>query len=132
MTTDYEQAVVSLHGFIADWLAGRVDDAAFSRFESALAPEFRIVSGDGDVTQRDRFLAGFRDARDTESADFRIDVRNVRTRPVGDGLAVATFEEHHGGADSSVRVTSALLRADADAPDGVAWLHVHETPLDAP
>ena len=45
-----------------------------------------------------------------------------------DELALATYEEWQEiDGKINARLSTVLLRAKADAPNGVEWLHVHET-----
>ncbi len=127
--------VVELHRFFQDWfnaeLAG--DAAGFARFEQVLAEDFEIIGPTGDRMERAGVLAAVRSGhgRDAEGS-FAIEVKGVRSRTVGDGLVLVTYEEHQTtGGEHKGWLSSALFRARKGRPNGVEWLHVHETYLPA-
>ncbi len=56
--------------------------------------------------------------------------RGVRSRTVGDGLVLVTYEEHQTtGGEHEGWLSSALFRAREGRPNGVEWLHMQETYL---
>ena len=128
--------VLELHRFFQDWYnADRPGDAAsFGRFEQVLAADFEIVGPNGRLTERDAVLAAVRSGhgRDPERS-FAIEIRNLRSRPVAEGLALVTYEEHQtSSGEHKGWQSSALFRVRDGLPNGVEWLHVHETYLPAP
>ncbi len=55
---------------------------------------------------------------------------NVRTRVERDEHCLVTYEEGQRiDGDWDWRVSSGLFRRAADAPNGVEWVHLHETRL---
>lgn len=142
--------VHELHDFFAAWYRGEHPEAAFTRVERALAEDFTIVTPDGERIEREPLLAGIREGRGegtgmgagreaTEGADagggdgdtegdeaFAIDARAVTVADVTEDRCLLTYEEHHEPAGTA-RASSAWFRSSGTAPNGVAWLFVHET-----
>jgi hypothetical protein len=98
-----------------------------------------MVTPEGSRPDREAVLDGVRaghgaHAGDGDGAtDERFEIE-VRTPTVADATAdrcLVTYEEHHLPAGTA-RASSAWFRPAASAPNGVRWLFVHETWLDAP
>ena len=129
--------VVELHRFFQDWFAGRLPDTddAFAPLVSALAPSFEMVTPDGATRTRDQVLGGVRGGHPggdgASSADAtRFEIRNHRHRHSFGEVAVVTYEEWQTrGGSSQGRVATAVFQAAEAAPNGVIWLHLHETML---
>ena len=125
--------VIELHRFFQDWFnAGLPDDAAsFARFEQVLAEDFEIISPTGHRVERTAVLAAVHSGhgRNAEGS-FVIEVRSVRSRTVGYGLVLVTYEEHQTTGDEHLGwLSSALFGAREGHPNGVEWLHLQETYL---
>ncbi len=132
-----EREVVELHRFFEDWFAGRLPDTddAFAALASVLAPSFEMVTPDGATRTRDQVLGGVRDGHPggdgaSSAGATRFEIRNHRHRHTFDDVAVVTYEEWQTRGDSSQgRVATAVFQAAEAAPNGVIWLHLHETML---
>lgn len=125
-----EDEVVDLHRFFERWYRGEPDahGEEFARVSDVLAEDFRMVTPEGAVVARSELLAGIRGGHGSKE-DFRIRIENLVYRMgVRGGVAVVTYEEwqEEGGEDRG-RVSTAVLHERPDAPNGVEWLHVHET-----
>ncbi len=60
-------------------------------------------------------------------------VSSSSSRAVGDVLVLVTYQEHQTTAGDRLGwQSSALFRAREGRPNGVEWLHVHETYLPRP
>ena len=122
--------VDDLHSFFVAWMGGEAE-ADFARCEAALGPGFQIVEPDGTVIDRDPLLGALASAkgkhRDAERP-FDIRIENSRARTVSDTLCLVTYVERQTvrGRETARRST-ALFRKRAGGPNGVEWLHVHET-----
>lgn len=126
--------IEALHQFFEDWLSGDMPDTdeAFERLRRALAPDFRLIHPSGRWTTREDILAGLRDGHGRQPT-LTIDVRDVRLREASDACAVATYEEWQTSeASTDGRLSTVAFRRDPKAPNGLRWLHVHETWLEAP
>ena len=124
--------IETLHEFFVDWYAGTIEGDAFDRLEQALAPDFEMVTPDGDRLDRTAVVTGIREDHDRDDPGaFSIEIRNVEVVVrVGD-FAVVRYEECQETTDGTTgRISTALFREDSSAPGGVVWLDLHETWLD--
>lgn len=132
-TRRVEDETRDLHRFFEEWFAGAVprNEVTFARLTHALAPEFELITPDGRLVPRELLLRGLEDSHakfERGGPTFEVEVRDVRAREAGDGLFLAVYEEwHHSEHESVGRLSTALLRVAPGAPNGLAWLHVHET-----
>jgi hypothetical protein len=127
-----EREVVTLHEFFEDWFAGRVekDDDAFDRVRDALGDEFEMVVPSGRTVGRGSVITGIWDVhgRDAGSDSHEIRVEELRVRYVREDLCLVSYEEWQRGPDEETgRQSSALFQHAETAPNGVEWLHLHET-----
>ena len=129
------QEVVELHRFFHDWFnAELADDAAsFARLDGVLAADFEIIGPEGRRVERAALIPALRGGHGRHvGTSFAIEVRNVRSRRVGDGMVLVTYEEHQTSArEPRSWLSSALFRDRAGNPNGVEWVHVQETYLPA-
>ena len=131
MTGDDVSALVvreeirEFHEQLAVWLA-EGPERAMQRLASAVARELSFVGLDGEALGRDELVAALA-AAGASRPGLRIAVEDVAVRELASGLWLATFVERQSPGRS--RRTSAILRDEPGAPLGVAWVHVHETPL---
>lgn len=136
LADDCAREVEALHDAMEDWFAGRVDDDAFSRIDRALAMDFEIVSPDSDRRGREELLDGLENAKGSKATSvppFEINIKRVETRAESDDLCQLIYEEwQRSDGDATGRVSSALFRRREDAPEGVEWVHLHETWLERP
>ena len=124
--------VVELHEFFADWFNGVLADTddVFDRFASVMVEEFVILSPEGRSCGRTELLSRLRAAHGChgQSGDaIRIRIDNYTHRVTEASISVATYEEWQEiGESSRGRLSTAVFRKRADAPNGVEWLHLHE------
>jgi hypothetical protein len=124
--------IEGLHDFFVEWYAATVDEAAFDRLERALAPDFEMVTPDGERRPRSTVLDSIRASygRD-EPGTFDIEIRNVEAIEEAGRHATVRYEEwQESSAGTTGRISTVLFREDPDAPGGVAWVDLHETWLD--
>jgi len=133
ITQDAQREVREFHEFIEDWLAGRPeqDGGRFDRAEAVLPDDFEIISPSGERRDGERIRSDLRGGHGA-SADsdpaFRIRIENARVRVEREDECLLTYEEwQRRDGDWTGRVSSALFRRRADAPNGVEWAHLHET-----
>lgn len=129
-----EREIVDLHDFFHAWLEGSLPDtdAVFARFLTATAPAFTMISPAGMVTDRATTTAWIRDAHG-DRPNFRLWTDQHRLCAGGDDWALVTYcEWQESRGITTSRLTTALLVADADAPLGLSWVHVHETWINPP
>jgi|GEM_PF-708648 len=127
-----EREIIQLHQFFQDWYRGN-DAADFKRFDQALSKGFIIIMPDGRVLGRDVIIEAVRGQHDSDS-QAELEIRDVRLHEVHDSTAVFTYQEWQGrgGEPMRGRLSSVVFAFDDDAPNGLVWLHVHETWLPEP
>lgn len=129
--------VLEVHQLIEDWFNGVVpkSDAALARFTSVMAPELSVVMPSGRVVDRDGLIARFFELHGwwaDSTPPGRIRIESLRCDIQSDRLAIASYEEWQRYRDvERGRVATAIFRARPDAPNGLAWLRLHETWLPA-
>lgn len=125
--------VERLHGFFVEWYTGQLKPEAFERMDGAIAPDFEMVTPDGEVLNREAVLGMVRDTRGAYAPGaFGIDVRNFAPVDLGDDRAVVRYEEWQTTPDGTTgRLSTALFRVAPEAPGEFSWITVHETWLDS-
>jgi len=139
-----EREIRELHEFFARWYNGALakDEETFARFAGLLAPDFHIITPDGNIhdwtATLDAVFGSWGRKRDVDSPEaagpFQIEIRNVELRGGISGEAfIATYEEWQSGAEQTAtgtatgRLSTVIMRENAACPNGLEWLHVHET-----
>jgi hypothetical protein len=133
MHTNIALEINQLHQFFQDWFNGELtpSDEIFHRCEKVLAPNFIMVQPDGHIIQHDALLKNLRKAHQSRS-DFRIWIENVQIHFSVGNVFLATYQEwQESNGDVSARQSSALFLKSNSTPNGVLWLHVHETRIKA-
>lgn len=124
-----EKEIIELHQFFQDWFSGAVPntDEQFTRAADVLDEGFVIISPDGTLTEGAPLLAGIRQGHGTRP-NFRIWVEDFRFHRQDNYIALTTYQEWAKiGEETTARISTALFREKAGNPNGVEWLHVHET-----
>lgn len=134
----WEREIVELHDFFAQWFGGRLPatDAAFARFADTMTPEFTIIAPTGTLLGRAELLPRLRAAHGS-SPGCQIWIERPALRATHGDVIVATYEEwqRHAGRAATARLSTVVFRAQPATPNGLVWLHVHETwltPQEAP
>lgn len=129
MITCIELEIVQLHQFFQDWYNNILapTDESFSRCSDVLAHDFSIIFPSGSIVQCQPLLEGLRNAHNSRN-DMRIWIKNVRIlHNLGD-VILANYEEWQEiEGKVTARLSSVLFRETQSTPNGVQWLHVHET-----
>jgi len=106
------------------------EPASLTRMEEALAPDFTFVTTAGEMLGREAVVAGVRSAHGARPG-LRIEIREPRLLQVWDDRRLAVYEEWQEDADGrSGRISTVLFRRDDDGPNGLTWVHVHETRIE--
>ena len=121
--------VIELHQFFETWFTS--GDADFKRFSGAMDPTFTITFPTGGTMALAPLSERVHSAKNAyKDGQFRIEIVIKDFKPLGSDHAVLMYEEWHITGDKREgRISSAVFRVDAKAPAGVAWVHLHETPL---
>ncbi len=121
--------IVELHQFFEDWLSGKVpkDKKTFARFTDATALSMNLVSTDGQIFGHAQLVDWIYNAHGSEPG-FALWVEAIEPRGAFDSVALLTYEEWQDRTTGrTVRQSTVLFEKDQNAPNGVRWLHVHET-----
>lgn len=130
-----EKEVVDLHQFFQDWFNGTIPntDEQFARFADVMAESFGMVPPNGRFVTCAPLLEGLRGSYGrSQQAPGRIWIENFVTRQTGPDWLFATYEEWQTfNGKTTSRLSSVLFEENEAAPNGLIWLHVHETWLEA-
>ncbi|MDT8408058.1 MAG: hypothetical protein RQ741_00535 [Wenzhouxiangellaceae bacterium] len=130
-SSDLEQRgsreIIELHQFFEGWYRGQ-EHLAFDRIDRALGADFVIVMPDARVLERAAIIEAVRGQHDSDAL-AKLKICNVALRAVHDGTAIFTYEEWQSGQDQPMRgrLSTVVFAEDPARPNGLAWLHVHET-----
>lgn len=129
---DPVREVNRLYLMVDDWYGGI--RGHIEPIELALADDFTWVSPDGRLAGPDDALAAWRERRD-ELADgpASVEVEDITVQRTIYGVHQVTFIKHiSAGGESDAYTCSLWLRETEQVPSGLQWLHLTETPLEAP
>ncbi len=129
MSNAYAAEIRDLHQFFQDWFSGAIaqTEANFARVTTALSEKFTLIAPDGTLAEYATVIGWLRGGYGSRP-NFRLWTDKIVVRHQQGDLALATYEEWQTIDDQeNVRLSTTLLRANASAPAGVEWLHVHET-----
>ena len=121
--------VVELHAFFESWFRGELPgtDDAFARFDGVLDPGFEMVAPSGATLDRSAVLTMVHGAHGA-MPHMRIWIQAHRSLVSAGDTALVTYEEwQERDGETKARVSTGLFRAAPAAPNGVCWIHVHET-----
>jgi hypothetical protein len=129
MITRIENEIIQLHQFFQDWYNNQLTptDKNFARCENVLAPDFSIIFPDGNMVLCQPLLGKLREAHNSHTR-MRIWIENIQVlHQIGD-LILATYEEWQEIEGTvTARLSSVLFKEAQSTPNGLLWLHVHET-----
>jgi hypothetical protein len=132
LTTAAITEVEALHVFFVAWLGGTAErtEAGFAPAR-ALSADLTFIGPEGEMADGPGLVSRLKDAHgrfaDSEPP-FSIRIANARARPLSDDLCLVTYEEWQElRGETNGRISSALMRRNANAPNGVEWVHVQET-----
>lgn len=131
MSDRYEREFVELYTFFRTWFRGEVEksEAAISRLADVCAQAFTLVTDTGDVLSRDEVLKWFFDRHGSAPAyDFRVEEAAVRQQHGDVTICTFTLRVGREGPGDPVLQT-AVFREEPSAPNGVVFLHAHNTPI---
>jgi len=133
-----EKEITGLHRFFVAWMTGALprNRKAFARVANALADDMTMITPQAEVMACPPLLTALEAAHGVftpPDQTFRIWIENYDCRFVAGDLCLATYEEWQDRTgEVKGRLSTVLFRRRDAAPNGVEWLHVHETWLVAP
>jgi hypothetical protein len=133
MQEQYATEIRELHQFFQDWFTGAIGQSEenFSRVTSGMNEHFALISPDGTLAEYPTVISWLRDGYGSRP-NFHLWTDKIVMRHQAGDLALATYEEWQEiDGKINARLSTALLQTKAGAPNGVEWLHVHETWLPA-
>ncbi len=119
-----------MHRFFEAWFRGGFSDRerGFERFTGVMDSGFVMVSPKGTAVGLDALCAGLRGAFGSWGAGDSIEVSEVTLRHAHADLVLLTYVETQRTPDKeTARLSTVLMRQREATPNGVQWLHVHET-----
>lgn len=126
-----EAEIVEPHEFLEQWFRAQLDDtdADYARFADSMAAEMRLLGPDGALTHRDDFVPALRKAHGKwRRIPGRIWIDDVELLHASGQLLTAVykeFQEENGLV--RIRHSTVVFRQRPDRPNGLEWLHLHET-----
>ncbi len=121
--------VDELHAFFELWFVGELPQtrSELRRFERVLAEDFRMIQPSGLTKTRDGIVTDVFDAHEAHE-NVTVETSSLEPRHVADETCLGTYEEWQTtGEERTGRVATALFRRAAGTPNGVEWVHLHET-----
>ena len=127
MDSLWKNEIVELHEFFEEWFGGENPPDNANRFETVLSPEFRLISPHGTVHSRTDIIDAVRSGKSSRLG-VEIRVRSPELRFERGDIIVATYEELQRGDDLlTARLSTVVFELNDSLPNGLSWLHVHET-----
>ena len=118
----FDIEVRELHSFFERWFAGTADRAELRRLD-VLDDSFHMIGPDGRLHRVGEVRSAIESAYGRRSV--LIEIRNVR---VHRSAPVGTYEEWQTtDGELTGRISSAVMEGDPLAPNGLRWMHLHET-----
>lgn len=128
-----KREVLRIHKYFVNWINGRVSRDSFGdEAEAAWDSNLTLIKVSGELVLRAQLTDEIIDLYGTykdKSPQFSMSVRSLEVLHANDNFCLLAYEEIHG-LDQSTRQCSALFLKNPEAPEGVAWAHIHETLLE--
>ncbi len=121
--------IVELHEFFQGWLDGTLPamDAAFARLTDTTDAAMLLITPAGEIIPRQVLLTQLRAAHGSRPG-WRMWIERAQLRCQSGDLLVATYEEwQQTGGTTTARISTVVFRNRPGTPNGLVWLHVHET-----
>ncbi len=124
-----EAEIAARHRFFVEWFKGTAEDTAIEDCARSFAPDFQMITPDGQQHSRDTVLSMLRGARGSrQGRTFAIEVETRHATPLAADLVLIVYDELQWTDDGrTARRSTAIFGANASAPGGVLWRHLQET-----
>lgn len=118
----FDREVRELHAFFERWFAGTARPAELKRLD-VLDDSFEMIGPDGDLQNVREVRSAIEGAHGRRP--IRIEIRNVWVHP---SAPVGMYEEWQT-TDGRIagRRSSVVMVNDQSTPNGLRWVHLHET-----
>ena len=121
--------IEELHVAFEQWFGGESEN--LDRVEAALTHDFTMVTPNGETVERADLIEGLKEAQG--AVELKIEIKNTTVRWEGaDGMLVTYEEWQTTPTNSNARQSTVLFEHDWGAPNGLRWVHVHETWMPTP
>ena len=118
----FEAEVRDLHAFFGRWYSGVADPSEFSRLD-VLADTFVMIGPDGRKAGVGEVREMIRSSYGQRPIDFTI--KNITVRC---DVVVGTYEEWQTASGVTTgRLSTAVMMPAPHQPNGLQWVHLHET-----
>ena len=116
--------IKELHSVFVDLFCGRSCD--LRRCAAAFSPHFEMITPDCKNHDRVGVLLAIERAK--APSDFNIEISHIRSLWEGQNSVLIQYvEQQYRDGKTSRRLSTAFFEAEAKAPCGVVWRHLHET-----
>lgn len=131
-----QKEILDLHAFFVKWFRGEVEktEANFAHLRLRFLPQFVIYFPSGYICSLEDFLTMVYNNHSGrkpvgEAYNIFIDQFLVRWKSVDEQTVLCTYEERQivKDVEEYIRLSSAWFIRDNNAPNGVQWLHIHES-----
>ncbi len=122
-----EKEISELHDFFEKYFKGKID-SNIDRFAKVLDRNFELITPSADIVGRNEIIDIIKKSYNTR-LDIKIWTEDVKILKISDEIIGAIYFElqKSNGSEPTKRISSALFRKDENAPNGLIWIHVHET-----
>jgi len=132
MKYNWQKEIEDLHVFFENWLAGKAakTEEVYSRFSDSVDDSFNLISPNGVSMSRKELLPSLYQSHGKRK-DVQIWTKKKKLLAQNGDILVVSYEEwqKENNEDRGI-VSSAVFIIDPEKPNGVRWLHVHETWID--
>eukprot|EP00250_Pteridium_aquilinum_P007282 c17033_g1_i1 orf=244-1737(-) len=124
--------VVQLKLFMMKWLLSQVSNTekSFGRLSGVISDGAKTISPEGVELNAAQFLCGMRKKYGSiQGSELRIWFDNIHEQILAEGIYLVTWQlwEQSAGGKRRGYFASAVLKLKAGTPNGVEWLHSHES-----
>ncbi len=122
---NWKREIEELHDFFESYLGG--PETSLARAERVLDDSFVIIGPEGDRRNRTETLAALTDGQG-KVAGLVIKTTDHHLIHEANDLVIAGYIERQWvGDDATKRWSTATFQANPGTPNGLTWLHLHET-----
>ena len=128
----YHREVAEFFQFFQEWFGGTSPDTNehYARITNGIPDDSTYINPKGELISTKSFFSGMR-SKHGNIPGMRMWVDNIRLHWEEGDLALVTFEEWAQAPDAvpEGRMSTTIFRKKPETPNGIEWLHTHETLL---
>ena len=131
--TIYHREITEFFQFFSGWFDGTTPniDEHYSRISCVIPHDSTYIGHDGKLIMANAFFMNHVRSAHGSIPKLHMQAKNIQLQWENGGLALVIFEEW-STASTPVpdgRICSAIFRKNPNTPNGIEWLHFHETLL---